>query len=100
MNRLYILFRPIAQQLLLAIGLMLSGLTLAASPLDINTATADQFAAVMSGVGLKKAQAIVAYRDNNGPFVAIDDLVAVKGIGAALLERNRDLIQVVSSDAK
>ena len=36
--------------------------------LDINSATAEEFAATMSGVGLKKARAIVAYRDENGPF--------------------------------
>ncbi|MGO3345777.1 MAG: ComEA family DNA-binding protein [Marinomonas sp.] len=68
---------------------------LAAEPLDINTATADQFAAVMSGVGEKKAQAIIAYRDKNGPFKTVDQLVEVKGLGDALLERNRPLIQVI-----
>lgn len=100
MNRLFIAFRHIALQFAFVIGLMFSALAMAASPLDINTASADQFAAVMSGVGLKKAQAIVTYRDNNGPFEAIEDLVAVKGIGSALLERNRELIQVMSAEDK
>ena len=66
----------------------------AAQPLDINTATADQIAAVMSGVGEKKAQAIVAYRVQNGPFKTVDQLSEVKGLGDALVERNRDVVQV------
>lgn len=69
---------------------------LSASPLDINTATAAQFAAVMSGIGEKKAEAIIAYREANGPFTSIEELSSVKGIGSALLERNKALIQVNS----
>lgn len=70
----------------------------AATPLDINTATAAQFAAVMSGVGVKKAEAIIAYREANGGFDSVDQLSQVKGIGDALLSRNRDLLQVVSAE--
>lgn len=66
----------------------------AAEPLDINTATADQIAAVMSGVGEKKAQAIIDYRAENGPFKTVDQLSKVKGLGDALVERNRALVQV------
>ena len=62
--------------------------------IDINIATAEEFAAAMTGVGLKKALAIVAYRDENGPFASIDDLVKVRGIGAATLESNRDRLSV------
>jgi competence protein ComEA len=76
--------------------LVLSPLALfAAQPLDINTATADQIAAVMSGVGDKKAQAIVAYRSENGPFKSLDQLTEVKGLGDALVERNKAFIQIV-----
>jgi len=70
----------------------------AATPLDINTATAAQLAAVMSGVGAKKAEAIIAYREANGNFSSIDQLSQVKGIGNVLLERNKDLLQVVNDD--
>lgn len=66
-----------------------------ATPLDINAATASQLSAVLSGVGMKKAQAIVAYRERYGDFTSIEDLSKVKGIGAVLLERNKALIQVV-----
>ena len=76
------------------LSLCFSTLLMAASPLDINIGTADQFAAIMSGVGQKKAEAIVAYREANGPFTSVDQLVEVKGIGHALLQRNRALVQV------
>ena len=55
---------------------------------SINSASADDLARAMNGVGLKKAQAIVGYRDEYGPFKTIDDLKQVPGIGSALVERN------------
>ena len=60
----------------------------AGDKVSINTATADELARVMNGVGLKKAQAIVSYREEYGPFKAIDDLRQVPGMGGALVERN------------
>lgn len=41
-----------------------------------------------------KAQAIVAYRDINGPFASVDELLEVKGIGKAILDRNREKLEV------
>ncbi|MFT2099489.1 ComEA family DNA-binding protein [Marinomonas sp. 2405UD66-6] len=80
---------------LLVFSLALTPFSLfAATPLDINTATAAQLAAVMSGVGEKKAEAIVAYREANGDFSSIEELSNVKGIGNALLERNKALLQI------
>lgn len=67
----------------------------AATPLDINTATAAELAAVMSGVGEKKAEAIVAFRDANGNFESIEQLSRVSGIGDALVTRNKPLLRVV-----
>ncbi|MCG8707111.1 helix-hairpin-helix domain-containing protein [Brenneria sp. 4F2] len=55
---------------------------------SINTATAEDLAGVMNGVGLKKAEAIVSYREQNGPFTQIEQLQEVPGIGAALVKRN------------
>lgn len=55
---------------------------------SINEATAEQLSTVMNGVGLKKAQAIVSYREQYGPFSAIQQLSEVPGIGNALIERN------------
>ncbi|MEK5761141.1 helix-hairpin-helix domain-containing protein, partial [Acinetobacter variabilis] len=44
---------------------------------------------VLSGVGEKKAQAIVEYRNKNGKFNSIEDLQKVKGIGPKLFEKNK-----------
>jgi len=55
---------------------------------SINSASAEDLAHAMNGVGLKKAQAIVAYRDEYGPFKTLDDLKQVPGIGSSLIERN------------
>ncbi|WP_420065282.1 helix-hairpin-helix domain-containing protein [Pectobacterium colocasium] len=55
---------------------------------SINAASAAELAGIMNGVGLKKAEAIVNYREQNGPFTQIDQLTEVPGIGAALVERN------------
>lgn len=93
------IFRVCVSRSLLVFSLAFMPLSLfAAEPLDINTATASQFAAVMSGVGLKKAEAIIAYREANGGFDSIEQLSSVKGIGVGLLTRNKDLIQVISTD--
>jgi len=61
---------------------------------SINNATAEQLSAVMNGVGLKKAQAIVSYREQYGPFSAIQQLSEVPGIGNALIERNADRLKL------
>lgn len=61
---------------------------------DINSASAEQLAAVLVGVGESKARAIVAYREQHGAFARVEDLVQVKGIGEALISRNRALMRV------
>ena len=43
----------------------------------------------LSGVGQKKAEAIIQYRQQHGPFKTVNDLQNVKGIGPKLLEKNR-----------
>ena len=53
--------------------------------------------AALNGVGEAKAQAIVAYRAENGPFASADDLASVKGIGAKTVEANRADITVSDS---
>lgn len=56
---------------------------------SINKATAETLSVVMKGIGMKKAQAIVDYRKHNGPFKKVEDLVLVKGIGVATVEKNK-----------
>ncbi|EFF0783333.1 helix-hairpin-helix domain-containing protein [Escherichia albertii] len=55
---------------------------------SINNATAEELARAMNGVGLKKAQAIVSYREEYGPFKTVEDLKQVPGMGNSLVERN------------
>ncbi|WP_370556773.1 ComEA family DNA-binding protein [Edwardsiella tarda] len=57
--------------------------------LNINQASAQALAAGMAGVGLDKAQAIVDFRQQHGAFASLEQLLQVKGIGRALLEKNR-----------
>ena len=65
-----------------------------AGPVDINTADASTIARELQGIGLSRAQAIVAYREKNGAFRSADDLRKIKGIGAKVLDRNRANIKV------
>jgi competence ComEA-like helix-hairpin-helix protein len=66
----------------------------ASRTVNVNTADAATLAAVLTGVGDSKAQAIVAYRKEHGPFKSPEQLVEVKGIGEALVAKNRDRILV------
>jgi competence protein ComEA helix-hairpin-helix repeat region len=67
---------------------------IAEDKINVNTASADALAEILTGIGPKKAEAIVAYREANGPFKSVDDLLQVKGIGPATLEKNRDRISL------
>ena len=57
---------------------------------NLNAADAETLRRDLFGIGAAKAKAIIAYRESNGPFTAVDELLEVKGIGKALLEKNRD----------
>lgn len=61
---------------------------------NLNTATAETLQKELSGIGSAKAQAIVAYREANGEFASVDELLEVKGIGKAILDKNRDKVSV------
>lgn len=61
---------------------------------DLNGADAPTLQRELSGIGEAKAKAIVAYRDSNGPFASIDELLEVKGIGKAILDKNREKLEV------
>ena len=83
---------------LLALTLSLPLSAVAMEPVELNTASAETLAASMQGVGLQKAQAIVAYRDRHGPFESVDQLTAVRGIGPATLEKNRSKLTVETTE--
>ncbi|MDR8015701.1 ComEA family DNA-binding protein [Ectopseudomonas guguanensis] len=61
---------------------------------NLNTADAATLQRELAGIGATKAQAIVAYREEHGDFASVDELLEVKGIGQATLEKNRDKLSV------
>jgi competence protein ComEA len=71
----------------------------AADVVNVNTADAQVIAQRLDGVGPAKAQAIIEYRQANGPFKTVDDLEKVKGIGKSTLEKNRGRISVEQGGA-
>ena len=71
-----------------------------AAPVNVNTADAPTLAKNINGVGPKKAQAIVTYRQSNGPFKSIKDLVKVKGIGQKTIDRNKSVLLFSDASAK
>ncbi len=60
-----------------------------ADKVDINKADVAALQENLNGVGPAKAKAIVDYRNKNGEFKSIDDLTQVKGVGPALIKKNR-----------
>ena len=60
-----------------------------ATPVNINTADAKTLSEALAGIGMKKAEAIVAYRTKNGSFKTIDDLKRVSGIGVKTFTVNK-----------
>lgn len=96
------------RSLSMAISLLLSSLLVAGSAsaqddpsvevpvhqVDINTADADTLALALDGVGMTRAEAIVAYREEHGDFMRVEDLQEVSGIGPATLERNLERLRV------
>ena len=81
----------ILKALLVAV-MLLSGGWVMACPVNINTADAATLAEGLNGVGIKKAQAIVDYRKQHGPFKSMLDLAKVKGISDKLIEKNKETI--------
>ena len=65
--------------------------------LDINSADATAIAEALEGVGMVKAQEIVAYRELFGKFRSVDELAEVQGIGAATVEKNRARIVIIDN---
>ena len=61
---------------------------------NINSASAQEIASALKGIGLKKAQAIVDYRDQNGDYTSADELLEIKGIGKKIIDKNLTDIQL------
>lgn len=88
MKNLFVIVKALALSALLATS------AFAAEKVNINTADAATLDRVLIGVGPSKAEAIVAFRKQNGAFRSADQMVGVKGIGLATVEKNRDRIML------
>ena len=73
----------------LLLPLLLVSMNICATPVNVNTADAATIATSLTGVGKKKAEAIVADRTKNGPFKTADDLKRVSGIGEKTVAANK-----------
>jgi len=83
-----------------SLAILLAAAGALAGPVNVNTADAETLSAELSGVGMARAQAIVEYREQNGPFRSPDDLLNVSGIGERTLELNREFILVEPATAE
>lgn len=81
------------KKLVVALIFLLFFATAAFAKININTATAEELTA-LPGIGQAKAEAIVKYREANGPFKTVDELGNVKGIGNKILENIKGEISV------
>lgn len=63
------------------------------SKIDLNSASLSDLT-TLKGIGEKKAQAIINYREKVGKFTSVEQLAEVTGIGPATVEANRDLMIV------
>ena len=70
-----------------------------AGPVNLNSADAATLARELDGIGPAKAQAIVEFRQKNGPFKSPEDLLKVEGIGDKVLEQNRGNIRLSGAAA-
>lgn len=59
---------------------------------NINRADAETIALMLNGIGISRAEAIVTYREENGLFSSLDDLVMVIGVGELTVLRNKNII--------
>lgn len=73
----------------LIILLSLCAFNVMAAPVNINSADAKTISESLSGIGIKKAEAIVKYRTEKGPFKSVEDLTNVSGIGEKTIEKNK-----------
>jgi len=64
-----------------------------AAPVNVNTATVEQLQTLPS-VGPATAKSIIRYRDKNGPFRRVEDLLIIKGMSRQRLQKLRSYVKV------
>jgi competence protein ComEA len=72
-------------------SVLMAGFSFAADSVNINTATVEELK-TLQGVGTQRAEAIVKYREEHGPFQSLEELKKVNGIGDKIIEDNRSNI--------
>ena len=85
--------KNVARLFVLVSFFLFSSLSLAEA-VNINTADAQALSDNITGVGIKRAEAIVKFREEHGPFESVDGLTQIKGIGMKLVEKNRENLSV------
>lgn len=71
-----------------------------AETVNINKADAAMIAQHLSGIGPVKAQAIVDYRTEHGEFESLEALTKVPGVGASIVEANKDKLSIQDKPGK
>ena len=79
---------------LILICLICASPAFAETSVNINTADKTTLETMLNGIGEKKAEAIIAYREENGPFKSVDELANVNGIGESTIEKNQDILTI------
>ena len=91
-------FSQLLRPLLLSVALFGSTVAFAVDdipePVNINVANAETLAAGLNGIGLRRAEQIVAYREANGPFKDPYELTVIKGVGERTVARNESRIRL------
>ena len=87
--------KNLVMMMMLALSLNLA----AADPVNINSAD-KQTLMQIKGVGEKRADAIILWREKNGPFKSVAQLTEIDGIGPSLVETNKDLLTVGNTSAQ
>lgn len=79
---------------ILLIACLLIPTLLLAEVVNINTADKESLMSAIKGVGEKRAEAIIAYREQNGPFKSIEELAEVRGVSASVVEANLNNLSI------
>ena len=64
-----------------------------ASKINLNTASVSQLTHAIRGIGPKRAEAIVAYRQAHGAFQAVTEIARIKGIGRSFVKQHAQEIE-------
>ncbi len=86
----------IIKKTLLAVCLLIPTL-LFAETVNINTADKEALMTSIKGVGETRAEAIIAYREQNGSFKSVEELADVRGVGPSIVEKNMDNLSVTDN---